>query len=107
MGGPTGKKKNDILRELFKAEQQGRHVRIKDLAERLGRTMSTISEHMADLATVDEVRERLRGEWELTPKGCARARMLILQPQGIEFRGLTAAGPAIRVNPESLDEFLP
>jgi SOS-response transcriptional repressor LexA len=107
MGGPTGQKKNAILRELFKAEQHGRHVRVKDLAERLGRTMSTISEHIADLATAGEVRERLRGEWELTPKGSMRARMLLLQPQGIQFRGLTAAGPAIRVHPESPDEFLP
>lgn len=107
MGGPTGQKKNDILRELFKAEQDGRRVRVKDLAERLGRTMSTISEHIADLARAGEVRERLRGEWELTPKGSARARTLLIQTQGIEFRGLTAAGPAIRVNSEALDEFLP
>lgn len=106
MGGPTGKQKNDILREMFAAEQNGRHVRVKELAERFGRSISTISEHIAKLAEQEEVTERQRGEWELTAKGRERARML--QPSlGIEYRGFIAAGPAISLGAENLDEYLP
>jgi SOS-response transcriptional repressor LexA len=108
MGGLTGKMKNDILRMMFAAEQQGRRVRVKELAERLGRTISTISEHIAGLAENEEVRERQRGEWELTTKGRERAQSLQLPPPtGIEYRGLIAAGPAIPLSAENLGEYLP
>ena len=108
MGGLTGNKKNDILREMFAAEQQGMRVCVTELATRLGRTISTISEHIAGLAEQGAVKERQRGEWELTAKGRARARALLPPtPNGIEYRGLIAAGPAIPLSAENLGEYLP
>jgi len=108
MGGPTGNKKNDILREMFAAEQQGMRVCVKELATRLNRTISTISEHIAGLAEQEQVKERQRGEWELTAKGRDRARALLPPtPNGIEYRGLIAAGPAIPLSAENLGEYMP
>jgi SOS-response transcriptional repressor LexA len=107
MGGPTGKNKNHILREMFAAEQQGRHIRVNDLAIQLQRSPSTISEHIADLAIAGEVIERLRGEWELTAKGRQRAKSLLPSSSlGIEYRGLIAAGPAIPLGADNLSEYL-
>ena len=108
MGGPTGKNKNHILREMLAAEQRGRHVRVNDLAIQLQRSPSTISEHIADLAAAGEVIERLRGEWELTAKGRQRAESLLPPPPqfGIEYRGLIAAGPAIPLSADNLSEYL-
>mgnify|MGYP000894274940 CR=1 FL=1 len=108
MGGQTGKLKNDILRRMLEAEQQGYQVGVKELAAYFGRVPSTISEHFAWLAGQGEVSERLRGEWELTTKGRARASGLLHPTPGrIEYRGFIAAGPAIPLSSENLGEYLP
>ncbi len=101
MGGPTGEKKDDILRAMREAELAGRPIpRVKELAELLNRKINTVSTHLRELDEKEHcVRERgrLRGLWELTPTGRARADLLQPHQEAIELRGFIAAGPAVRI----------
>lgn len=126
MGGPTGRTKNGILRAMYEAEAQGDRVYVKQLAQMLNVKINTISGHMFELAQRQYVREQMRGQWALTINGRNYAQSLLPQPQsletrddanvfrarqrqspGIEYRGKIAAGAAISLSQEHLDEYLP
>ncbi len=108
MGGPTGETKDAIIRMMYTAELQGRRARVKDMAGHLRLRDQTISGHLANLASGGYVVDpRQRGEWVLTPKGRDWARGLQVRRQGVAYRGRIAAGPAIPLFAEYVDEYLP
>lgn len=108
MGGRKGQTKRQIILALYEAEVSGEHITATDLAALCKRLESTISEHLADLRERGFVREcgTVRGWLELTSAGRAFARSLLPQPEGIEYRGIIAAGPAARVE-EVHDTLMP
>lgn len=105
MGGPTGKTKNGILRLMYAAEQEGERTYVNQLAAQLKVKKNTISGHLLELKEQGYVREQMHGQWVLTPSGVMFARSLQPIPRGIEYRGYIAAGPAIPVSTEYLEEY--
>lgn len=105
MGGPTGKTRNGIIRIMYAEEQLGERAYPKQMAEQLNKKMNTLSGHFIVLKEQGYIREEKHGQWLLTPNGRAFARSLQPIPRGIEYRGYIAAGPAIPVSTEYLEEY--
>lgn len=100
MGGPTGRTKQRIILALYEAEGSGRHITATDLVALCNVKINTISEHITELRErAGFVREcgNVRGWLDLTPSGRDYARSLRPRSEGIEFRGIIAAGPAARI----------
>lgn len=99
MGGKTGEMKQRILEALYEAEQSGRSITESDLVKLCGRSASTINGHLRELREVSQfVRDcgGVRGWIVLTPAGRTQAQASD-QPSGLPFRGIIAAGPAVRI----------
>ncbi|MBM7842173.1 LexA family protein [Herpetosiphon giganteus] len=110
----NGKSKDRLIKSLYIAEKHKHRLSVTSLSHKLGLSSSTISGHLSDLAKVDRNAGRLdplvqetvkRGYWLLTEAGRYHARYLLgireedeaNLLQGIPYRGLIAAGPAILV----------